>query len=366
MMTNRGMDVFAIAGPLLRQLDAERAHRLAIAALRTGLVPRSPVVSDPMLAVRLWNRDFPNPIGLAAGFDKNAEVVDKVLEHGFGFAEAGTVTPRPQRGNPRPRLFRLPEHGAVINRLGFNNQGVAVVARRLAQRRHRGASGIVGGNVGPNRDAADPAAACAEAAAVLAPLVDYVVVNVSSPNTPGLRALQRRTALADLLGRVREARDGAHPETPLLVKVAPDLDEEERADIAQVVLDAGIDGLIATNTTIERPPNLRGRYAREAGGLSGAPCSHDRPAFCRFPPADPRPVAADRGRRHRLGRRCLHQDLRRCLPVQLYTALIWHGPALVARIAADLAALLRRDGFASVAAAVGADVGGAEDRSLTA
>lgn len=367
MMMNRGMDPYSIAGPLLRLLDAERAHRLAIAALRTGLVPHDPVAAEPVLAVRLWNRDFPNPIGLAAGFDKNAEVADMVLGHGFGFTEVGTVTPRPQRGNPQPRLFRLPEDGAVINRMGFNNQGLAAVARRLAQRRQRGASGIVGGNVGPNRDATDSAAACAEAAAILAPLVDYVVVNVSSPNTPGLRALQRRTALADLLGRVREARDGAHPQTPLLVKVAPDLDEEERADIAQVVLDAGIDGLIATNTTIERPPGLRGRYAREAGGLSGAPlfirstrvlADFRRLTHGRLPLIGVGGIAsgADAYAKIRAGASL----------VQLYTALVWHGPALVARIAADLAGLVRRDGFASVAEAVGADVDGAEGQSLRA
>ena len=309
------IDIYTLAGPVLLRLDPELSQRIVIVALKTGLVPRIPVPQDDVLEMTLWDRKFRNPIGLAAGFDKNAEVADKVLEHGFGFVEVGTVTPRPQRGNPRPRLFRLPEHGAVINRMGFNNDGLTVVARRLAHRREQGASGLVGGNVGPNRDAADPAAACAGATAVLAPLVDYVVVNVSSPNTPGLRALQRRTALADLLGRVREARDGAHPATPLLVKVAPDLDEEECADIAQVVLDAGIDGLIATNTTIERPPELRGRHARETGGLSGAPLVRAiDPRAGRLPPADRRPAAADRSRRHRLRRRCLRQDPRRCFP----------------------------------------------------
>ena len=250
----------------------------------------------------------------------------------------------------------------MINRMGFNNDGLTVVERRLAHRREQGASGLVGGNVGPNRDAADPAAACAGATAVLAPLVDYVVVNVSSPNTPGLRALQRRTAIADLLGRVREARDGAHPATPLLVKVAPDLDEEECADIAQVVLDAGIDGLIATNTTIERPPELRGRHARETGGLSGAPlfarstrvlADFRRLTGGRLPLIGVGGIAsgADAYAKIRAGASL----------VQLYTALVWDGPALVTRIAADLAALLRRDGFASVSEAVGADVDGGAD-----
>jgi len=360
-------DAYAIAGPLLRLMDAERAHRLALAALRSGLIPNAAPAIDPVLRLRLWNRDFPNPVGLAAGFDKNAEVPDRVLEQGFGFVEVGTVTPRPQRGNPRPRLFRLPEDGAVINRMGFNNDGLKAVARRLAHRRQSRAGGIVGGNVGPNRDAADPAGACAEGVAVLAPLVDYVVVNVSSPNTPGLRALQRRTALVDLLGRVREARDGSHPATPLLVKVAPDLADEECEDIAQVVLDAGIDGLIATNTTVQRPPGLRSRYGGEAGGLSGTPLFERSTAVLatfrrltagRLPLIGVGGIAsgADAYAKIRAGASL----------VQLYTALVWHGPALVGRIATDLAALLHRDGFASVAAAVGADVDGGNSNGLRA
>ncbi len=361
------IEPYAYVGPLLRRIDAERAHRLSIAALRSGLVPGVGPVTDPVLATRVWGRQFPNPIGLAAGFDKNAEVPDRVLEQGFGFVEVGTVTPRPQRGNPRPRLFRLLEDGAVINRMGFNNDGLKAVARRLAHRRQSRAGGIVGGNVGPNRDAADPAGACAEGVAVLAPLVDYVVVNVSSPNTPGLRALQRRTALVDLLGRVREARDGSRSATPLLVKVAPDLADEECEDIAQVVLDAGIDGLIATNTTVQRPPGLRGRYRGETGGLSGAPlferstqvlATFRRLTAGRLPLIGVGGIAsgADAYAKIRAGASL----------VQLYTALVWHGPALLERIATDLAALLRRDGFASVAAAVGADVDGGNSNGLRA
>ena len=338
---------------------------MAIAALRLGLIPTTVPPIDPLLRVCLWNREFPNPVGLAAGFDKNAEVPDRLLEQGFGFVEVGTVTPRPQRGNPRPRLFRLPEDGAVINRMGFNNHGLKVVARRLAERRERGAGGIVGGNVGPNRDAADAAAACAEAAALLAPLVDYVVLNVSSPNTPGLRALQRRTALADLLGRVREARDGTEPTTPLLVKVAPDLEEGECEDIAQVVLDAGIDGLIATNTTVQPPPGLRGQHRGETGGLSGAPlferstrvlAAFRRLTGGRLPLIGVGGIAsgADAYAKIRAGASL----------VQLYTALVWHGPALLGRIAADLAALLHRDGFACVADAVGADVDRGDSKAV--
>lgn len=361
------MDTYFIAGPLIRMLDAERAHRLAIFALRAGLVPPRSETADPVLAARVWGRDFANPIGLAAGFDKNAEVADAMLGCGFGFVEIGSVTLRPQAGNPRPRLFRLPEDGAVINRMGFNNEGIEVVARHLASRRERGAPGLVGGNIGPNRDAADPAAACAEAAAILAPLVDYLVVNVSSPNTPGLRSLQRRAALNELLARVREARDGVRMATPLLVKVAPDLSDDECNDIASVVLASGIDGLIATNTTIERPSDLRGRHRGEGGGLSGRPlfarstevlATFSRLTGGRLPLIGVGGVSsgADAYAKIRAGASL----------VQLYTALVWHGPALVGRIAAELAALLRRDGYASVAEAVGADVPGHQANGVRA
>jgi dihydroorotate dehydrogenase len=361
------MNAYTLAGPLIRMLDAERAHRLAIAALRLGLVPGSSPSSDRALAVSLWGRRFENPIGLAAGFDKNAEATDALLRCGFGFVEIGTVTPRPQAGNPRPRLFRLPEDQAVINRMGFNNDGVEGVARRLSVHRERGMRGLVGGNIGPNRDAADPAAACAEAAGALAPLVDYLVVNVSSPNTPGLRSLQRRGPLAALLGQVREARDRAHGSTPLLVKVAPDLTDEACADIAEVALEFGLDGLIATNTTLERPETLRGRHRGEAGGLSGRPlftrstevlATFRRLTGGRLPLIGVGGIAsgADAYTKIRAG----------ATLVQLYTALVWHGPALVGRIAAELAALLRRDGFDSVMKAVGIDADGQHVKAETA
>jgi dihydroorotate dehydrogenase len=357
------MNAYALAGPLIRMLDAERAQGLAIKALRLGLVPGSSRSPDPGLAVSLWGRRFGNPIGLAAGFDKNAEVTDELLRCGFGFVEIGTVTPRPQAGNPRPRLFRLPEDQAVINRMGFNNDGVESVARRLSKRRERGMRGFVGGNIGPNRDAADPAAACAEATAALAPLVDYLVVNVSSPNTPGLRSLQGREPLAALLGQVREARDRAHRSTPLLVKVAPDLTDEACADIAEVALKFGLDGLIATNTTLERPDTLRGRNRGEAGGLSGRPlfarstevlATFRRLTGGRLPLIGVGGISsgADAYAKIRAG----------ATLVQLYTALVWQGPALVGRIAAELAALLRRDGFGSVMEAVGVDADGQDVR----
>lgn len=368
------MDSYRLIGPVIRSFEAEFAHRLAIAALRNGLVPgaRAAPHRDPSafaagadLDVSLWGLRFPNPLGLAAGFDKNAEVVDAMLALGFGFVEVGTLTPEPQAGNPRPRLFRLPADRAVINRFGFNNQGVAAAVERLARRRRAGRSGLVGGNVGPNRNAADPASACASAVRTLAPVVDYLVVNVSSPNTPGLRALQRRADLTHLLERALQARNdvgreaGARP-VPLLVKVAPDLSGDERAEVADVVLASGIDGLIATNTTIDRPRGLRSRRGGETGGLSGQPL-YDRATevladFCRLT-AGRLPLIGVGGVAS--GEQAYGKIRAGASLVQLYTALVYDGPGLVPRILADLARLLRRDGFARLSDAVGADVRGA-------
>jgi len=364
------IDYFKLAGPIIRCFEPEMAHRLTIAALRRGLVPgsgerqrsRQADLAGVDLGVDLWGSRFPNPLGLAAGFDKNAEVPDAMLALGFGFVEVGTLTPAPQAGNLPPRLFRLPEDRAVINRFGFNNEGVAAAAERLAARRRAGRPGLVGGNVGPDRDAADPASACASAVRALAPVVDYLVVNVSSPNTPGLRALQRRAGLTKLLDRVLEARqDASRAErarpVPLLVKVAPDLSGEERAEVAEVVLASGIDGLIATNTTIERPAGLISRRCCETGGLSGQPlyaratevlADFHRLTAGRLPLIGVGGVAS--------GEQAYGKIRAGASLVQLYTALVYDGPGLVTRILADLARLLRRDGFARVSDAVGADV----------
>jgi dihydroorotate dehydrogenase len=342
--------------PLLRLLDPEDAHRLAILALKippfVKLVP-----NDPRLAVRAFGLNFPNPIGMAAGFDKHGEVPDALLRLGFGFVEIGSITPQPQAGNPKPRVFRLPEDEAVINRLGFNSAGVAAAVSNLRQRR-AGRVGIVGINIGKNRDSADAAADYAAGTTALAHLADYLVVNVSSPNTPGLRALQGAAALRELLARVQTACRVAAPERPppLLLKIAPDLAPADARDVAQVALAGGIDGLIVGNTTTGRPPDLRSRHAGESGGLSG------RPLFAlstellrqiygftegRLPLIGVGGIAsgADAYAKIRAGASL----------VQLYTALIYHGPGLVGRIKRDLAACLRADGFATVAAAVGAD-----------
>ncbi|SDG53052.1 dihydroorotate oxidase A [Limimonas halophila] len=352
------MDLYSALGPLLRHLEPERAHALTLRALRWGLAPAHAPTTDPILRQHIWGIDFSNPIGLAAGFDKNAEAVDGLFQQGFGFVEVGTVTPRPQPGNARPRVFRLPEDDAVINRLGFNSAGVAVVRDRLAALHSRGVAGPVGVNVGKNRDRVDAPTEYAWAAGALAPYADYVTINVSSPNTPGLRDLQGADKLGHLIARVREAMDAACPEgaPPLLLKVAPDLEMAAMADIASVVFAQHVDGLIVGNTTTSRPKALRGGYRTERGGLSGRPLfelsTHVLKTMYALTEGQVPIVGvggiasgADAYAKIRAGASL----------VQLYTALIYHGPALVPSIASDLAARLRADGFESIAAAVGAD-----------
>ena len=344
-------------GQILRTLPPETAHRLTIRALRVGLAPRAPGADDPLLTTDLWGLQFPNPVGLSAGFDKDAEVYAALLRLGFGFVEVGSITPRPQAGNPKPRVFRLPEDGAVINRLGFNSAGVAAAVSNLRQRRNVRA-GIVGVNIGKNRDSADAADDYTAGTASLAALADYLVVNVSSPNTPGLRALQEGAALRALLVRVQAARAAAVPKRPppLLVKIAPDLAPADVEEIARVALAADVDGLIIGNTTTSRPPGLRDRHAQESGGLSG------RPLFALSTELLRQVYRLTEGRVPLIGVGGIasgadaYAKIRAGASlVQLYTALIYHGPGLIGRIKRDLAACLRADGFATVAAAVGAD-----------
>ena len=348
------IDWYGPIGRLLRLLPPEAAHALSVRALALGVGPRPPAPDDPILAVRLWGRDFPNPIGLAAGFDKDARAFPAMLRLGFGFVEVGSVTPRAQAGNPRPRVFRLPEERAVINRLGFNSEGLAPVAARLARRRGADAGGIVGANIGVNRDSTDAAADYAEGVRRLAGLVDYLVINVSSPNTPGLRALQARDSARDIVARARQAR--AEAELPILLKLAPDLTDREQRDLAAVALESGIDGLVIGNTTVARPPGLRGRHAVEAGGLSGrpllAPSTAVLRAFYRLT-AGRLPLIGVGGVGD--GHDAYAKIRAGASMIQLYTALTYEGPGLVGRIKRDLAARLRADGFASVAEAVGVD-----------
>jgi dihydroorotate dehydrogenase len=338
---------------LLRALPPETAHRLTLRALAAGLGGRAGAADPPVLRTHLWGRDFPNPIGIAAGFDKDARVPDALLRLGFGFVEIGTVTPLPQPGNPRPRVFRLDADLALINRLGFNSGGLDLVVERLRGRVGRG--GIVGLNIGRNRDSADALADYIEGVRRGAGVADYLVINVSSPNTPGLRDLQTREALEALLRELVAAREATQHPAPLLVKIAPDLSEPERSDVAAVALASGIDGIIVSNTTVTRPSELRGPRASEAGGLSGLPLFAPstevlrdmyRLTHGRLPLIGVGGVASadDAYAKIRAGASL----------VQLYTALVFEGPGLLGQIKSGLAERLRRDGFASVGDAVGA------------
>lgn len=340
-----------LAARALHVLDPETAHRLTIRALALGCGPRAAGGDDPVLATELFGRKVPNPIGLAAGFDKNAEVPDEMLAAGFGLVEVGSVTPLPQAGNPRPRLFRLTEDEAVINRMGFNNEGLDRAAARLIRRRAR--PGLVGVNIGANKDAADRVADYVTGFRRVAGLAGYVVVNVSSPNTPGLRLLQQKDELARLLAALEAARREVAA-VPLVLKIAPDLAPEDCADIAALAIAHGLDGLIVSNTTLARPESLRSPHKREAGGLSGRPLMSPSTALL----AEMRRLTG--GRLTLIGAGGIasgadaYAKIRAgATVVQLYSALAYRGPGLVGRIKAELAALLRADGCRSVAEAVG-------------
>jgi len=319
--------------------------------LKAGLVPGAAPVADPILASRHWGLDFPNPLGLAAGFDKNGEVPDAMLGQGFGFVEIGSVTPLPQPGNAKPRLFRLGADQAVINRMGFNNHGLDYAAGRLVRRKKQG---VVGANLGKNKDSADAVADYAAGVTRLGPLADYLVINISSPNTPGLRALQGREPLRALIGGVAEALAKLPRPKPLLLKIAPDLTAEDRADIAEVALDSPLSGLIVSNTTIERPTSLTSAHKTETGGLSGQPLFAPSTALL----ADM--YRLTEGRLTLIGVGGISSAEQAYAKIragasllQLYSALVYGGPALVGRINRGLAALLRRDGFANISEAVG-------------
>ena len=352
--------IYRLARPLLFLLDPETAHHATIWVLKHGLAGRSAEPDDPILSTRVWNLAFSNPVGLAAGFDKDAEVIDAVLGLGFGFVEAGTVTPLPQPGNPQPRLFRLVEDEAVINRFGFNSKGLAAFVERLTARQRKDGRGIVGANVGKNRDATDAAGDYVTGIEAVCGLADYLVCNLSSPNTPGLRGLQEKSQIEALLSRVRDARRRAVPDAtrlpPLLAKVGPDLDQQQMRDIAEAALATGVDGLIVGNTTVDRPASMRSKYRAEAGGLSGPPlmakataCLADMYRYTggKLPIVGCGGVSsgADAYAKIRAGASL----------VQFYSALVFHGPPLVGRIKLELAARLRADGFGAVGDAVGAD-----------
>lgn len=343
---------------LLRLLPPEPAHASALALAR--LAPPVPLRERPRLATRLAGLALPHPVGLAAGFDKNAKSFAGLSRLGFAFVEVGTVTPRPQPGNPPPRLFRLVEDRALINRMGFNNDGLEVVAARLARRDRR--RGIVGVNIGVNRDSADPIEDYREGVQRLGPLADYLVVNVSSPNTPGLRDWQRPERLAALLGALVAARDAsADARPPLLLKLAPDLDAAQAAAIVEVAVDCRIEGLIVANTTTARPAELRSPHRQETGGLSGAPLFEPSTRLLR------EIATRARGRLALVGvggidspERAYAKIRAGACAVQLYTGLVYEGPGLVRRILDGLERLLDRDGLPDLEAAVGLDLARAD------
>jgi dihydroorotate dehydrogenase len=351
----RAFDTFSL--PLLRWLDAEDAHRLAIQGLK--LLPAvRPKPDDSKLAVRAFGLNFPNPVGMAAGFDKNAEVPDPLLRLGFGFVEIGSVTPKPQAGNPRPRLFRLERDEAVINRMGFNNDGADIVLRRLAGRAHLG--GIVGVNLGANKDSTDRVADYVGLIETFATVASYFTVNISSPNTPGLRNLQQAAQLDDLLAKVIEARDLVREksgDTPVLLKIAPDLSLAELDDVVHVARSRGVDGMIVSNTTLARPSTLREQArAKEQGGLSGRPLFRlstrmVAETFVRVEGAFPLIGVGGIDS----GGAALTRIRAGASLIQLYSSLVYKGIGLVEAIKADLASTLLRTGREQLSEIVGAD-----------
>ncbi|MBT3989076.1 MAG: quinone-dependent dihydroorotate dehydrogenase [Rhodospirillaceae bacterium] len=346
----------SVLRPLLFCLDAERAHHLAIQGLKLGLIPFPAPRFDPVLRTNLMGLDFPTPIGLAAGFDKNAEVFEALLKLGFGFVETGTVTPQAQPGNDKPRMFRLIEDNGVINRLGFNNLGLDRYKAKIRRWSETGNIGIVGANVGKNKTSSDSIADYVMGISALSDYASYLVVNVSSPNTPGLRDLQAKDDLKELLAAVMVARNTSSKRPPLLLKIAPDLSPEDKQDIANVALDAAIDGIIVTNTTVERPSTLRSRHNSEAGGLSGGPLFQISTDVLRdmYSLTDGRiPLIGVGGVSN--GEQAYLKIKAGASLVQIYSAMIYRGPQIGALIANELAALVKNDGYQNVSEAIGSD-----------
>ncbi|MDP9137571.1 MAG: quinone-dependent dihydroorotate dehydrogenase, partial [Pseudomonadota bacterium] len=337
--------------PLLFRLDPELAHRLAITVGKSGWLPGGRALADPALRVSVLGLDFPNPVGLAAGFDKNAEAADAMLAQGFGFVEVGSLTPLPQPGNPAPRLFRLTEDRAIINRLGFNNQGYEQARRRLERRGGKG--GIVGVNIGAGRDAADPVADYVAGIKALNEVADYLTVNISSPNTAGLRSLQARPRLEELIDRLSEARAKLKKTQPFLIKIAPDLDDGALEDISVVALRGGIDGIVVSNTTVFRP-SLKSANAGESGGLSG------RPLFELSTRKLARLFALTSGKLPLIGvggidsaETAFEKFRAGASLVQLYSGMVYKGPGIARDLSRALSHRLRRQGVDHVSRLTG-------------
>jgi dihydroorotate dehydrogenase len=350
--------VYDFARPLLFGLDPEQAHELTLKALEAGVHPRPAVPDDPTLRVALWGLALPNPLGMAAGFDKDARVPDRLLAMGLGHVEIGTVTPLAQAGNPRPRIFRLVRDRAMINRLGFNNAGHPAALARLVERRRAGLAGVVGVNVGANRDAADRVADYAAGVRAFYDVASYLTINVSSPNTPGLRDLQAPAALDELLDRVLAARAdlvaAGRPSRPVVVKLAPDIAEADLEPIVGVLTRREVDGIAVSNTTLARDGLTEASLAREAGGVSG------RPLFHRSTVMLARVHVLTRGRVPLIGIGGIDSGAAAVAKIeagatllQLYTGLVYEGPGLISRITRDLSAYVVRERLAGISAAVG-------------
>ncbi len=351
------IDLYPLIRPAVFSLEPEKAHAVTLRAMKCGLLPDF-TFTAPALEQTLWGLKFPNPVGLSAGFDKNAEVIGPAFRMGFGFVEAGTVTPKPQTGHERPRIFRDPSHEAIINRMGFPGQGALQFKTNLEKflgQKHKPA-GVVGINIGMNKTQTEPAKDYAFLIQRLAPMADYITVNISSPNTPGLRDLQSREPLLELLGTVKEERKkacGMHL-PPILVKLAPDLDEEKQTELAKALLEADIDGLILTNTTLDRPAFLPDSFRNEKGGLSGQPLTEKSTHMIHHFYALTKgtlPIIGAGGISS--GQQAYDKIKAGASLVQIYTALVFKGPALPARINQELLSLLEADGHTHIAQAIG-------------
>jgi dihydroorotate dehydrogenase len=344
--------LFGLGQALLHALDPERAHDLAIKSLELGMYPRATAPDDPRLKQTLWGLKFANPVGMAAGFDKDARVWSPLLATGFGFVEVGTLTPKPQSGNPAPRVFRSAADGAIINRLGFNSEGQAAALPRLS-RRH---GGVVGVNIGANKDSDDRIADYVKGIASMCPVADYLTINISSPNTPGLRDLQAPETLAALLGRVAEARAKAEKRPPLLVKLAPDIADADLPDIVRVIESHGVDGVVVSNTTLSRDGLKDRGFAAEAGGLSG------RPLFARATRMLARVYKVTDGKLPLIGVGGIDSGEAAVAKIkagasllQLYTGLVFQGPKLIGEIKQALLKAMREEKAESLGALVGGD-----------
>lgn len=350
--------IYKTGTALLRALPAERAHVTTVKLLRAGLGPKSGVITSDILKTTVGGLSLPNPVGLAAGFDKDCDVPDAMLGAGFGFVECGTVTPRPQIGNAKPRLFRLVEDEAVINRMGFNNRGLDHFHHRLSARQGRG--GLVGANLGANKDSDDRAGDYVTGLTRLWGLADYFTINISSPNTPGLRELQGADEMEDLLGRLSDTRaalTGDGPSVPMFLKVAPDVALSQIERIVEQARSYGMNAIIVSNTTLDRPDTLQSAHSGEGGGLSGQPLFDKSTEILReFADAANGSIDLIGVGGIGSGEQAYAKIKAGAKAVQLYSALVYHGPQLVAQICADLEARVKADGFKNISQAVGSDL----------